>query len=181
MALEDLMRYESAAVAAMNVEKEKDLAVLAIESQYRSILGDDYETDPIIKRNIAEARAGLAHDSISNIGVLEAIQVYTGKYEKAFNSTKFSDLTKYLTEGYKVSEEVKKALDKYKELTIKELAEKQKEKATSKQEAEEMGKAVKAVSILKERRLRAKTLDIYNGVVKRNLEGLYPIEKSRGD
>lgn len=178
MALEDLARYESAAVAAMNAGKERQLAVLAMETQYRTILGKDFEGDPIYENAFNEALEG-GEDNITNVGVLRAIKNYAGKYEKALVSTKFSDLVKYLTEGYKVSDEVEEALGKYSDLTIKDLDDKGKE--LSKEEKKEIAKAVQAISILKERRLRAKTLDIYNGVVKRQLEGLYPKKEEEAE
>ncbi len=178
MALEDLARYESAAVAAMNAGKERQLAVLAMETQYRTILGKDFEGDPIYEQAFSEALEG-GDGNIANAGILRAIKNYTEKYEKAFVLTKFSDLIKYLTEGYKVSDEVEEALGKYSDLTIKDLDDKGKE--LSKEEKKEIAKAVQAISILKERRLRAKTLDIYNGVVKRQLEGLYPKKEEEAE
>ncbi len=180
MALEDLARYESAAVAAMNAGKERQLAVLAMETQYRTLLGKDFEGDPIYENAFSEALEG-GEDNITNAGVLRAIRNYAGKYEKALVSTKFSDLIKYLIEGYKISDEVKQALGKYSDLTIKDLDDKGKDKELSKEEKKEIAKAVQAISILKERRLRAKTLDIYNGVVKRQLEGLYPKKEEEAE
>ncbi len=179
MALEDLLRYESSAVAALNVNKERDLAILAVESQYKALLGKDYEEDPLVRKSLAEAAEGLEQDNIANIGILQAIKVYNGKYERAFASTKFSDLTKYLTSGYKISDEVKANFEKYKDLTLMELAEKGKDKEISKEEAQEIAKAIQALGILRERKLRAKTLDIYNEVVKRKLDMLYPKKQEK--
>jgi len=52
MALEDLLRYESAAVAAANAdEKDKTLAVLAMKMLNSSILGKDAEESAIFKRS----------------------------------------------------------------------------------------------------------------------------------
>jgi hypothetical protein len=174
MALEDLVRYESAAVAATNLENEKDISLIAMQSLYKTILGKDYD-DPVYQRAFGEAQEGLKTGAgITNLGIAQAIQTYNQKYEKAFVSTKISDITKYLIESYKVSDEVKKALGTYSDLTIADIAEKLKVKEISKEDKESFGKVVQAIEMLKDRRLRAKTLDIYNNVVKQNLDSLYP-------
>ena len=176
MALDDLIRYESAAVAAINVEKEKDLAVLAMENQYRTILGKDFDADPIIKRSLEEAAAG-GDQNITNLGIVQAMSIYSGKYEKSFNSTKFPDLIKYLTEGFSIPETAKEALSVYSDNTLADLVKKMKEEEVSKEDKEKMQKTLQTIGMLKDRILRAKTMEMYNGVVKRNLESLYPKEE----
>jgi hypothetical protein len=172
MALDDLLRYESAAVAAMNVEKEKDISVLAMQNLYKTILGKDYD-DPIINSALEEAASG-GEAGITNLGVVQAMGVYSQKYDKAFTSAKMSDITKYLTDGYKVSDEVKGALGAYADLSIVDIATKLKDKELPKEAREPLEKAMKAIQLLKERRLRAATLKIYEGVVKQGLDSLYP-------
>ena len=86
MALDDLIRYESAAVAAVNVKKDSELAIASMSNFYRGILKED---DPIISKALQEAMSG-GEAGISNLGVVQAIGVYGGKYENAFQSTKFS-------------------------------------------------------------------------------------------
>jgi hypothetical protein len=181
MALEDLLRYESAAVAAMNLENEKDISLIAMQDLYKTILGKDYD-DPVYQRALGEAGEGLKTGAgITNLGVAQAIHTYTQKYEKSFVTLKVSDITKYLTDGYKVSDEVKEALVSLGDLTIADIAEKSKDKELSKDEKEVLGKAMQAINILKDRRLRAKSLDIYNNVVKQNLESLYPKVEKKGE
>lgn len=179
MALDDLIRYESAAVAAVNVEKEKDLAMLAIENQYRVILGKDFDSDPVYRKALNEAKEGGEKYGITNSGIANAIETYSTKYEIYFASTKFSDLIKYLTEGFSIPEQAKEALSAYNDITLADLAKKMKEGEIAKEDKEKIQKAVQAIGMLKERRLRAKTMEMYNGVVKKNLESLYPKEEKK--
>jgi hypothetical protein len=181
MALDDLLRYESAAVAEMNVEKDKGLALLAIENQYRVMLGKDFDSDPVMKHSFGEASNGGEKYGITNVAIAGAIENYSQKYNISFASTKFSDLIKYLTEGFSISEEAQKALSVYKDTTLVDLAKTMKDEQTPKEAKEAMQKALQALEMLKERRLRAKTMEIYNGVVKRNLESLYPKEEKKED
>ena len=179
MALEDLLRYESAAVAASNLEKEKDIAVLSMRSLYKTILGKDAD-DPIYNNALNEAAAGAESGAgITNLGVAQAIGIYNQKYENAFVSAKMSDHTKYLTDGFKVSDEVKSALGSYGDLTIVDIATKLKDKEITKEDKENLEKVMQAMNMLKDRRLRAKTLDIFNNVVKQNLDSLYPKKEEK--
>ena len=181
MALEDLLRYESAAVAATNLEHEKDISVIAMQNLYKTILGKDAD-DPIYQRALAEAGEGLKSGAgITNLGVAQAIEIYNQKYKKAFATSKVSDLTKYLTDGFKVSDEVKEALGTYADLTVADVAAKLKDKEISKEDKEATEKIIQAISMLKDRRLRAKTLDIYNNVIKQNLDSLYPKQEEKED
>jgi len=179
MALDDILRYESAAVAATNVDNEKNIAVLAMKSLYKTILGKDSD-DPIYTKALNEAEAGIESGAgITNLSVAQAIGIYNQKYEVAFASTKMSDITKYLTDGFKISDEVKSAFESYKDMTVADVAGKLKDKETSKEDKEALDKAMQAIGMLRERRLRAKTLDIYNNVIKQNLEGLYPKKEEK--
>jgi hypothetical protein len=175
MALEDLARYESAAIAAINSEKEKDIAVLAMKDYYHNI---GMSEDPIVHNALEQAFAGTKSGNITNLDVVNAIGVYHKKYEEAFMSTKVSDLTKYLTEGFDISAEAKNALEKYKDLTLVDLGKKAKENPNmTKEEKTEISNLMQTVEILKERRLRAKTLGIYNKAVKQDIEQMYPKKK----
>lgn len=180
MGLEELTRYESAAVAAMNVEKEKDIAVLAVQNLYKTMYGKDVLEDPIFAQAFSEAQAGANSGAgITNIGIVNAIQIYTKKYEAAFQKASMNDITKYLTTGYKVSDEVKEALSLYGELTLEDIAKKLKDKELTKEGKADIEKLTQAIGLLKSRRLRAKTLDIYNDVVKDNLAELYPKKEEK--
>jgi hypothetical protein len=176
MALDDLTRYESAAVAASNAEKDKQLAVSAMSDFYKNIFGED---DPIIQKSLQEAAAG-GDENISNLGVIQAMQVYYGKYEKAFNSIKLSDLVTYLSDGYKIPEQAKKALGKYKENSLEELTTKAKSEGISDEEKQDIAKTVQAISILKNRKLKEKTVYIFNDITSQTLEALYAKEEKNG-
>jgi hypothetical protein len=185
MALDDLTRYESAAVAKQNVDSDKGLTVFAMENFYKGVLGKDIN-DPLIQRGLSEARQGLANAAknglegdITSLGLFDAMINHSGKYEEAFKSTKFSDLTKYLTEGFKIEDEVKAALEKYADLTIEDLGKKAKEEEMSEEEKEAISKAINAVTMLKIRRLKARTVDLYNSMTKEHLSALYPKEEKK--
>ncbi len=177
MTLEDLTRYESAAVAASNVKKDNQLAVVALGDFYKNILDED---DPIINKSLQEAASG-GEAGLTNYGVAQAIQSYSGKYEKAFNSTKFSELVNYLEEGYSIPEEAKSALSEYNESTLEDLSKKTKDKEISDEDKEKIGKAYQAINTLRDRKLREKTLSIFNSLTTQTLESLYPKENSEGE
>lgn len=177
MALEDLMRYESAAVAAANIKKDSGLAVTAMADFYKKALGEE---DPIIMGNLEEAVEGAEEGQISNRYVLRAMHVYGGKYERAFATTKFSDLIKYLTDGYKVSDEAMDVFNKYNENTIEQLAKKMKEdKEMSENDKKEIGKMVQALSLLKSRRLKVLEVGIYDRQVTGALSQMYPKKEEK--
>lgn len=175
MALDDLIRYESAAVAAVNVKKDSELAIASMSNFYRGILKED---DPIISKALQEAMSG-GEAGISNLGVVQAIGVYGGKYENAFQSTKFSELVKYLTDGYNISNEAKEALGKYNEMTLVDLSKNAKDEKTSKEEKEAFQKAFIALNALKERKLRAASLSIIGENTSELLSQLYPKEEKK--
>jgi len=180
MGLEDLTRYESAGIAAMNAEKEPGLAVAAIDN-FNYGLGEDHYNHPSVQRDLKEAAEGLnikGHEpQIRNTGVLKSIDLYGGKFEKAFLTTKFSDLVKYLNEDYEIPYETKEALSKYNESTYLDLAKMIKAEGTSKEIKEEIEKAIQAIDMLKNRKLRTKTLDIVNDNTTAMLNQLYPKPK----
>lgn len=183
MALEDLLRYESAAVAATNAKEDPNLSLIAMQQFYGNSRAEleklGYGNDPTVlegAKAIAgyfnEAQVGLAEGTgISSAGLITSMKIYSNKYTEAFSSTKISDLTKYLTDGFNISGEVKSAFAKYNELTLEDLGKKAKE--ATKEEQEDMGKLMQAISILKERRFKVKSLNLYDGAAKMSLEQLY--------
>ncbi len=177
MGLEDLTRYESAAIAAVNAEKDPSLA-LSSYSNFCQDLGEDFYEHPAIQRSLKEAAEGLnikgREPQIRNTAVLQAIDLYGGKYEKAFSLTKFSDLINYLSDGYSLSDEVKEGLLKYNEYTYMDLAKLMKNEETPDNVKKEIGKAIKAVHVLKDRKFGAKTLGIINDNTTLMLNQLYP-------
>ncbi len=176
MTLEDLTRYESAAVAATNAKKDASLAVVAMANFYQNIgMGED----PIIQASFQSANAGIKADTgISDAGLINAIGLYSQKYEETFTETKFSDLVNYLSEGYDIPKEAKEALTNYGNVTLMSLMNKMKEKDISDNLKESVQKAISAIGMLKDRKLRAGTLNIINQNVYAQLSQLYPTEKS---
>lgn len=182
MTLEDILRYENAAVAVRNIKNDAPLAVLAMEEHYKKILGKDYDEDPCIQQDIHEAKAGLDDEAgITNLSLVNAMKVYSNKYTNALNSTKLSELSKYLTEGFKVPEEAAKSFEKYKDFSLLELSSKQKDKEIKAEDKEEIAKMSQAVMLLLERRLKGKGFGIYNNVAKFELEQLYAKKEDKED
>jgi hypothetical protein len=180
MTLEDLTRYESAAVAGKYVKDEPELALLGLQDFYTKLTkGTVFEQDPIFQRATAQAfvdaRTGIEeYGVLASADLVRAAKKYSNQYENAFNTTKISDLTKYLTDGFKVSDEVKAGLDVYKDATMKDLAEKLKDKALPKEEKEAIERAINAISFLKEGRFRRKGMSFYDNLINENLSALYP-------
>jgi len=165
MSLDNLLRYESAAVANMNAKKEPGLAIAAMYNFYKGILGD--EKDPIIYKALEEAQAG-GETGISHSGVIQAIEIYGGKHEESFFSTELSELVKYLTQEFKIPEEAEKSFSKYYGKSLVELSK------DDKLDKDEIQKTIGAISMLKDRKLREKTLGIVNQNVFQNLNAFYP-------
>lgn len=183
MALDDLLTLELGAVAAQNAKNEPDLALRAMQGFYESaqkfLAGTIYAEDPIFYENLEkqfqDAQVGIKQGlGISSAGIVNAIATYSGKYQEKFTTAKISELTKYLTEGFDIPSETRIAIEKYKDFTIADLGKKVKEtKDMPKEEKEELGKLMQTFELLKERRLRAKSVGLYNSFVKQNLEAMY--------
>ena len=176
MTLDDLIRYEPAAVAGMNVEKEPGLAIVAMGNFYKGILQED---DPIISRALVDASVGIESgvSGISNSGVIQAIGVYGKKYEIVFGKTKISDLTDYLSDGYKIPDVVKEGLKSYSKFTLPQLSEKVESDKTSKKEKANIGKVVQTIGLLRNRRLRGAALNIVDDNTTKGLLALYDEKK----
>ena len=174
MALEDLTLYESAAIAAQNAKKEAGLAVASMADFYQQRgMGED----PVIQGALQRATVGLESDlGISDSEIVNAIGVYSQKYEKIFVETKFSDLVKYLGEGYDIPKEAKDGLAVYGNATLMDLAKGMNEEGVSEEDKKSIQKAISAINMLKDRKFRAKTLGIVNGNTSATLSQLYPAE-----
>jgi len=176
---ENLKRYEPAAVARVNMKKDPMLAILSIGDFYRLKLGE--EDDPIINKAIDEALKGQSESKgeagIANLGLIEAIKRYGGKYEGVFASTKLSGLVEYLTEGYKIPEEANEALKKYSKSTLVDLMEIFKDEKTPNEQKEEVQNAIITINKLKYRKLTESSLKIVNNDVYNSLSGLYSKKK----
>lgn len=175
MTLDEVLQYEDAAVANKTAEKEKPLAVAAMEEFY-SKLG--LRDDPVIQGALEDAAAG-GEENISHIGILRAIQTYGGKYDKAFKNTKLSELNSYLTDGLKLSDEYKEEYKKYEGLTYKEIEAKTKDENTSKEEKEELKKYLGSLGILLSRRLEKVRLKMIEKNAERTVNKLFEKEEKK--
>jgi hypothetical protein len=111
MSLENITRYESAAVAGANLKERPNVAFTAIDNFYHQI---NLSEDPIIARALEEGAQSIAGGyGIGNIGLIKAAQIYGRKYADAFVSTSVSDLLGYLGEGYEIPQTVNQALAQY--------------------------------------------------------------------
>lgn len=180
-ALEELTRYESAVVANSNVKNEPGLALLAIEDYYQN--QKEIMEDPIaakaIAREFEDAQVGLKKGIFSSAGLLLSMDTYTKKYDAKFNSTNISDLIEYLGKEHPIPAETLKHLTHYKNHTLEYLAKEHEKDGISKEYKEDLGKAITAITKLKERVLKIRTMDIYNAYTDKFLEGLYAPKKAR--
>lgn len=178
ISLEDLTRYESAAVSKFYEEGDPQLSFYSIDNFYQKQKKDMYE-DPIWLRSYKKVTEDVEEGFMRGrrelpLDIVRSIEVYNNKYESAFEQIKLGDLTSYLTEGYTINDEVKKALNEYKDLSIKDLAGKLKDSETSSEAKKGIEKAVSVISLLKGRRLREKGVKLYNSLVTQQLDSLYP-------
>ncbi len=171
MALDDLIRYETAAIAARNVKEKPEVALTSISKFYETYVIPNTE-DPIsrkaIQRAFEDATYGILQGlGISNAGVLEAIGVYAGKYDDVFKNALISDILEYVGQGYEIPQNVTQALSQYRDMRFSDL-----EDETAK----------KAIEVLKTRRLKnyglSMEIDANNEMTSRALLELYPSEES---
>jgi len=136
MSLENLLRYENAAVAAMNLKEKPSLALTAIANFYEKI---GLREDPIIMRSLAEASEGVSQGlGLSNAKVINAAGVYAQKYQEALKEINVADALNYFGQGYEIPKTVINGLLKYKDKKISELKDET---------------AMKAIGLLQARRL----------------------------
>lgn len=176
MTLENLTRYEGAAVAGINAKKEPGIALAAISEFYTQITG--LENDPIFGRAFANASVGVQNDTgISDGGVLEAIGTYSHKYEEAFKETTLEELTGYLTNGLNLSENVTNGLSTYNDSTITQLIEKANEDNASNETKQSIQKTITSLEMLKELRLKTQGTGLYTNNLVRQIESIYAPEQ----
>ncbi len=174
MALEELTMYESAAVAATNVENA-GLAVTSMRDFYNSRgVGDS----AVIQRALADAFEGQKNGAkgISHPGVVKDIGIYSGKYEAAFVDTKISDIIGYLSDGYNMPEKAKLSLESFGDKTFRGLSEEVKANGISEDSKKEIRRAIATIELLKNRKMQAGTLGVVNKNTTQNLEALYTEE-----
>jgi hypothetical protein len=182
--LEDLLRYESVAVASMKEKDDPALALSAMYDFYYKSLGIP-NNDPVMGRVFAEAQEGLQYGmqtgnpTITHLGLKQAMGLYHGQYEKAFAESSLGDLNSYLGGVCSIPDGLKSVISKYKDLTYKVLAEKLKDKEASKEIKEEIGKVLQSVNMLKEYKLESSYTKIKKKGIEENLSEMYkPKEKS---
>lgn len=175
MTLDDVLKFEYAAIAGKAVEKEKPLAILAMSEFYNKYGVSD---DPIIQGALEDAAEG-GEDNISHIGVLRAIQLYGNKYDKAFKNTKLSELNSYLTDGLKLPDEYQQEYNKYNELSYKEIEVKLKEENTSKEEKDELKKYLTSLNILLSRKIEKSRLKLIEKNTEKNIERMYKSDEKK--
>jgi len=170
MSLEDLIRYESAAVAVAKEKERPDISLQAISNFYNQLIGED---DPIIASALNDAQRGLqlgaqtGNPIITNTGVKSAIIIYGGKYEKVFANTKVFNLVTYLGDSYNIPETVEQRILEYQDSLYKDLIEKAKENEVAK-------KVVSALALLKNYKLERKYVDIYKENIDESLKEMFP-------
>lgn len=182
MALEDIIRYESCAVAHENVKEQPGLALTAIMNYYQT--KKEIMEDPIagkaLQREIEDAQDGLEkYGVLSSGGIINAIHTYTKKYSDALNKTAFSDVYKYLTDGVKVPDTAKEALSVYSCMTLEDIS--KKTKSENSKEKEDAQKALQAIQMLQGRKMKALTLKMIDKNISEGLEHMYPKMEKEGE
>ena len=145
MSLENITTYESAAVAAMNLEKKPGLALTAMKSYYaeRKLI-----EDPIIIKSLKDAEYGVANGlGISDSGVIQSAVMNSKRYEEALKEIKVIDALNYLGQGYEIPKTVVEGLLKYKHKKISELKDKNAQNAIGLLQARRLGYLGSALEI----------------------------------
>jgi len=164
MSLENLMRYESAAVAGMKAKENPMISLNAMEDFYK-VTG--LIEDPYIQKGLKKTQESLMSAvqqgrdmTLENTGLLEAISVYNFKYDKAFNKEKISGLVGYLEGSCSLSKQAKQGLLEYKDITYKELEEKFEVKDISDEDKEKIQSALILISKLKNLKLEKSYIEM---------------------
>jgi len=180
MALDDILRYESARVAEDKSESDPEVSLVAMGNHYRTLLGTE---DPIIAQSLADAGRGLQITSqkgrphITNNGLILAMNQYAGSYEKAFNGVTIGELVNnYLNRGYTIPDKTKEGILAYRTLTYEQLATNVKDESRPEDERKKMLTAIRAIGTLKSQRLDKVSSDIKTDLTDKTLKELYPDE-----
>ncbi len=182
MGLEDLARYETAVVAHNNLKERPDLALIAIQEFYKNQKGllEDPFVAKYLERAVEDSNQNLQNELGLATDLNNAARIYGKKYVEAFATTKISDLVPYLSTGFSISETAKEAILKYKDATLEDLGKKLKDKDTPKEEQEAIKRVNNAIIILKDRRIEAAGLNVFNKYTASRLDELYPKPKEEG-
>ena len=170
MSLEDLTRYEFAAVSATNVKEKPNIALASIGNFYEKYIIPEV-TDPVyseaIKRSLKNASIGVDKGlGLSDSVLIESIMIHAKKYEDAYKKATIGELVEYFGEGYKIPETVILGLSQYQDNLFSDVKD---------------DSAKKSIELLKTRRiltlgLNMETKAINEGITQQLLE-LYPEQK----
>src|SRR3989344_2115250 len=121
---EMLERYEYAGLAGRVFKdaSRSSYALASMREHYFNRLNVE-EDDPVINNAFKRAYAGMEDGQLTDEGMLEAIKMYSDKYDAACNQTKVAEFVDYAEDkGYEdIPDEIKGMFDKYKDRTREEL------------------------------------------------------------
>ncbi|MFA5174348.1 MAG: hypothetical protein WC438_04165 [Candidatus Pacearchaeota archaeon] len=172
--LENLANYQWAQLAAQKLEnRQLDIALPAMQKHYSQY---GLENDPILAGAFNDAYTGIQTGNLTSRGLLEAISVYSSKYEKARDETIVSDLIK--ESGYKLSDEARAGLSKYENWKYKDLISAAKDKKNK--DDKELKKAASTVQILENYKFEARlTPEMITENVDNQMEAFYPKKEEK--
>jgi len=154
--LEELVKYQYAELANAKAKNDPYIALTAMGKFYSKC---GLENDPIIQSAMARGSVGISKGyGISDEGIIKAIEVYSDLYQKAReNSTVGAILDSIKLSGYT---SIPKQLEKYANITLKELVEKAKNKDNKDEDAV---RAIMAINLLERQKLEGQ---IYSSLIK---------------
>ncbi len=163
--IDNLKKYQWAAVAATLPGERKVYSLPAMGKLYDSF---GVSNDPIIARALSEASVGANGGNITNAGVVQAIGLYSNKFDEAYNETKVGDFISYVEDtGYSLPDEVADLLTVHSGVKISELD----------KENDSQKKVLVAMQLLRQQVLEG---NLYSSLVKEtttsNLESLVDSE-----
>ena len=180
---EMLERYEYGGLAGRIFKdaSRSSYALASMREHYFNRLNVE-EDDPVINNAFKRAYAGIRDGQLTDEGILEAIKMYSDKYDTACNQTKVADFVDYAKgKGCEdIPDEIKGMFDKYKDRTREELEDESRDakKSRNRDKAQELSKVVMALELLKQYVLEGV---LYSNLVKEtaktSLEGL--VEENR--
>ncbi|MAG10987.1 hypothetical protein CMI44_01610 [Candidatus Pacearchaeota archaeon] len=178
MSLENLTRYESAAVARMKEKENPMISLTAMTDFYNTLEMDE---DYFVQEGLKKAQESLIHaaqtgrePTLANTGLLKAITDYSDKYINAFTEEKISGLVGYLEGSCSLPEQAKRGLLEYGELTYNELVDKSKAEDTSDETKKKIENALRLVLDLKDLKLEKSYVGMKTKNVERMANSFYP-------
>lgn len=183
MALEDLIRYEKAAIAVQKEKEHPDIAIASMERFYEHILTE--KDDPLIQTALNEARQGLevairsgTEPSITSLGLKRSMAVYSNKFEKAYQTAKISDLVNYVSDSCDIPEDIRKEILEYGDSTLEGLVKKSKENSVSDEDKKKISRVVQTLLMMKNEKLENVYMGIRKYEFEKTLKALYSNENN---